>query len=154
MDSLRNTDSARPLEAAPEAGRSREQVITLGPPKDHGGHLDKKEQTSRMLFMLVRDGRPVAPLDVRFYMGRSSAASVVYCRFWLRAADGSAGWSGNGRAGGGGYDKTSAAMQDAFSNAGVAVALNFGGVGSSAMRDAGRAALIAAGWNVESLEVF
>lgn len=130
-----------------------EQIVKLGPPMDHGGHLDKKEQTSRMLFLLIRDGRIVAPLDVRFYMGRSSNASVVYCRFWLRDGNGGRGWSGNGRAGGCGDDKQSAAMQDAFTNAGLAVSKNFGGVGSSAMREAGTAALVAAGWDVATLEV-
>ena len=129
------------------------QVVTLGPPMNHGSHLDKKEQTSRMLFVLIRDGRIEPPLDVRFYMGRSPDASVVYCRFWLRDARGGAGWSGNGRAGGGNYHKESGAMQDAFSNAGIATSIELAGCGASAMREAGAAALVAAGWDVTTLEV-
>lgn len=53
----------------------------------------------------------------RCYMGRSSSASVVYCSLWVHA--GELHCSGKGSAGGYGYHKPSAALQDAISSAGV-----------------------------------
>lgn len=51
----------------------------------------------------------------RAYMGRSSSASVVYASIWIHGLE----TSGTGSAGGYGYHKTSAAVNDAIRSAGV-----------------------------------
>ncbi len=65
-------------------------------------------------------------VDVRFYMGRGSSASTVYCSIWVTLAVSKkpADWeyrtvSGSGQAGGYGYDKRSSALQDAIGSAGI-----------------------------------
>lgn len=65
-------------------------------------------------------------VDVRFYMGRGSSASTVYCSIWvtLAASKKPADWeywtvSGSGQAGGYGYDKRSSALEDAIESAGI-----------------------------------
>lgn len=56
-------------------------------------------------------------VTVRWYMGRASSASVVYCCIWVH---GKSFWvSGKGSAGGYGYHKSSAALQDAITSAGI-----------------------------------
>lgn len=56
-------------------------------------------------------------VTVRWYMGRASSASVVYCCIWVH---GQSFWiSGKGQAGGYGYHKSSAAFQDAITSAGI-----------------------------------
>lgn len=72
-------------------------------------------------------------IDVRFYMGRSSQSSVVYCFLWVHG--GNKWGSGQGKAGGYGYDKFSAAFSDALSSAGIS---NTGidGVGETAIKQA------------------
>lgn len=54
---------------------------------------------------------------VRWYMSRASSASTVYCCIWVH---GKTFWmSGKGSAGGYGYHKPSAALQDAITSAGI-----------------------------------
>ena len=76
-------------------------------------------------------GQPAAPLQcavtVRFYMGRSSKASVVYCTFWAHNATMSV--AGSGRAGGYGYCKQSAALADAITAAGITMSRSIHGTG-------------------------
>lgn len=56
-------------------------------------------------------------VTVRWYMGRAASASVVYCCIWVH---GKSFWmSGKGSAGGCGYHKSSAALQDAIISAGI-----------------------------------
>lgn len=56
-------------------------------------------------------------VTARCYMSRSSSASVVYCSLWVHA--GNIYCSGKGSAGGYGYHKESAALQEAISSAGI-----------------------------------
>lgn len=56
-------------------------------------------------------------VTVRWYMGRSSQASVVYCCVWIHGENRY--FSGKGSAGGYGYHKTSAAFQEALTSAGI-----------------------------------
>ena len=72
------------------------------------------------------------PITVRWYMGRSSSASVVYCSVWVRGVDHE--WSGHGKAGGFGYDKYSASFEDALSGAGIKLSSSIHGAGDMAVR--------------------
>lgn len=56
--------------------------------------------------------------EARFYMGRSSSASVVYCSLWVH---GEHYCSGSGKAGGYGYHKESAALAEAIRSAGISL---------------------------------
>lgn len=77
-----------------------------------------KEQTACAEVSVIHYGRIENPITARFYMGRSNQASVVYCCLWIRTAKGTH-HSGRGSAGGYGYHKASAALQDALTSAGV-----------------------------------
>jgi hypothetical protein len=81
--------------------------------KNYGG---EKETTLRMIVVGKR-GKELAPIvEARFYMGRSSSASNVYCSLWVHGAEYCA---GHGVAGGYGYHKESAALQGAIKMAGI-----------------------------------
>lgn len=60
--------------------------------------------------------------------------STCYCAIWIGA--GNEYGRGNGKAGGGGYHKQSAALADAIADAGIALSQNISGAGDSAMTDA------------------
>lgn len=62
------------------------------------------------------NGKLQSIAEARFYMGRSASASTVYCALWV---SGENYCSGSGRAGGYGYHKESAAMNDAIRSAGI-----------------------------------
>lgn len=76
-------------------------------------------------------GRSVAA--ARFY----GAGSVVYCVLWTHGyAYGLESARGYGKAGGSGYHKPSAALQEAMTRAGIKLAENIGGCGDQAMQEA------------------
>jgi len=75
------------------------------------------------------------PITVRWYMGRSSQASTVYCSVWI-GARGEGYYTGRGQAGGYGYHKTSAAFAAAVRSAGITLERDVAGVGDSAVREA------------------
>lgn len=106
----------------------------------------EKETTNRMQLVAVVDGEIRVPLDARFYMGRSSRSSVVYCSVWMRSKDGKRHLAGRGSASGYGYHKESAALDDAMASAGVAFTRRFDGCGTEAMRVAIEACAIALGY--------
>lgn len=90
---------------------------------------------SKELVRMVRcvgvvNGEITTLVQAYFYMGRSSSASVVYCNLWVNGEC----RSGSGSAGGGGYDKFSAALAEAYRNAGITLDTNIAGVGDSAIR--------------------
>lgn len=86
------------------------------------------------------------PIEARWYMGRSNSASTVYCSVWIRTRDGQRYISGNGSAGGYGYDKFSAAFDDALRSAGVKLEKSCGGCGDGPMRKAMLAVAKACGY--------
>lgn len=86
------------------------------------------------------------PVEARFYMGRSSNASTVYCSVWIRHSDGRE-FTGHGKAGGYGYHKASAALEDALHNAGIGGQPIFGGCGETAMQNALAGIARACGYN-------
>lgn len=99
-------------------------------------------------------------VDCRLYMGRSKNSSTVYASIWVNIKDLKLpkDWaygftSGSGSAGGYGYHKQSAAVQDALTSAGIELYDKdkkqqfIHGVGDGAIRDALLAVAYAAGYN-------
>lgn len=84
-------------------------------------------------------------ITVRCYMGRSASASTVYASIWINASG--IYTSGKGKAGGYGYDKTSAAIGEAISSAGVSLDSDISGVGDGAILEALRAIAEAIGFS-------
>jgi len=89
-----------------------------------------KETVNVLNVVGTHKGEVINPVTARFYMGRSSSASVVYCNLWVHgphssnlhtSGRGSAGGGGYHKesAGGGGYHKESAALQEAITSAGI-----------------------------------
>jgi hypothetical protein len=73
-----------------------------------------KETVNTLTVLAVVKGEIKEVACARFYMGRSAQASVVYCCLWIHNK-----CSGKGNAGGYGYHKESAALQDAITSAGI-----------------------------------
>ena len=81
-------------------------------------------------------------VNVRFY----GSGATVYCVAWFslwtydfpgaELCGGTASCRGMGKAGGYGYHKASAAMQEALEDAGITLPADIAGVGDEAMRDA------------------
>lgn len=91
---------------------------------------DKAEHVGGYIGTVCQDGEILVPVDVRFYMGRSSSASVVKCAIWIYSTDHHG--MGYGSAGGYGYDKQSAALDEAIESCGIKLKERIGGVGDSA----------------------
>jgi hypothetical protein len=123
---------------------------------NYGG---EKERVSSYQVIGKRNGTLSSIVEARFYMGRSSSASVVYCSLWVQ---GDNYCSGTGKAGGYGYHKESAALASAINSAGIALfgsnysywgeekpdfkkPAHIGGCGCESMRMALRAIARAAG---------
>lgn len=87
--------------------------IGLSNAVNHGGD---KETISRYCVVGKINGKLAVIAEARMHMGRSASASTVYCALWVH---GDAYTSGRGKAGGGGYHKESAALQDAIDSAGI-----------------------------------
>lgn len=83
-------------------------VVTL-PNKDasvsNGQNLSYKKEMMRAWSYIKNDTEIIV---VRWYMGRSSASSVVYCSIWVSVPD--IYFSGTGKAGGYGYGDCSPAF--------------------------------------------
>jgi hypothetical protein len=77
----------------------------------------------------VVNGRIKYAVRARWYMGRSSQASVVYCAVSLSNDD--LHTHGHGSAGGGGYDKISASLGEALRSADVELSEPIDGTGRS-----------------------
>lgn len=84
--------------------------------KNYGG---EKETISKYVILArtthCKELREI--VDCRVYMGRSRNSSTVYASLWVNTFD--AHTSGTGSAGGYGYHKESAAIQDAITSAGI-----------------------------------
>jgi len=121
---------------------------------DNGRNEPKKERIATYVFVVEHDGKLRAAITFRAWMGRASSASVVYGSVWLRPAERNGCWrSGRGTAGGGGYDKLSAAFGDALDSAGVTMDRDIRGAG---MDEAGEGAMVAVakalGYSVADLD--
>lgn len=74
------------------------------------------------------------PVDLRFYMGRSSNSSIVYACLWVYGND--LYLTGYGTAGGYGYHKQSAAFEGALASCDIELSERISGVGDEAIRSA------------------
>ncbi len=103
---------------------------------------EKKETISNRTLIAFKDGKFIELITARWYMGRSSSSSVIYCSAWFHdqiMENSHAEWtdcSGRGKAGGGGYCKQSAAFEDAMRNAGIKCDEGISGRGMSVAEDA------------------
>ena len=103
--------------------------------KQNGKNLgSSKEVVGTWNLVVDLDGELISPIIVRCYMGRSSSASVVYASVWI--SDRTIYTSGHGQAGGYGYCKVSAAIDDAFRSAGIELSKSISGVGTGAVESA------------------
>jgi hypothetical protein len=103
--------------------------------KQNGKNLgSSKEMVDTWNLVVDLDGELISPITVRCYMGRSSSASVVYASVWI--GDRTLHTSGHGQAGGYGYCKVSAAIDNAFRSAGVELNKSISGVGTRAVESA------------------
>ena len=101
---------------------------------------DKRETINTRNLIAFRDDKFYNLATVRWYMGRSSSASKIYCTLWvmphcmpIELNDSMC--AGSGSAGGGGYCKQSAAFYDAMCNAGIKADQDVSGRGMSAVED-------------------
>ena len=109
-------------------------------PQDNGKNFDSKETIATRQLIAFKDGEFKVLVTARWYMGRSSSASTVYCSVWItgHALPEFTDWTGcagNGSAGGGGYCKQSAAFYEAISKAGIKVDTEISGRGMSVVDD-------------------
>ena len=98
--------------------------------KRNGRNLHDTKEMVRA-FSYVKNDKEI--ITVRWYMGRSSKSSVVYCSIWINASD--IYFSGTGKAGGYGYDKYSASFEDACESAGISISPSISGAGENAIKD-------------------
>ncbi len=92
----------------------------------------------------LHNGQLITPILIRWYMGRSSNASTVYCSIWVHGKGRS--FSGHGKASGCGYHKESTALDNAIRSAGIELSTSINGVGDSAIGEAERAIVVALGY--------
>ena len=109
----------------------------INPQENGKNRSNEKELVSAWSFVVNTKKGIREPVRIRWYMARGASASRVYCSIWVSGNGIFA--AGNGWAGGGGYCKTSAALEEAIASAGIKLSEEIGGVGESAMRDAGEA---------------
>lgn len=120
-------------------------------PQDNGRRIDGGLLSVRSV-LAIKDGQVREYVRARFW--RKPSGTLVHCGLWIY---GDVNASGYGRAGGWGYDRMSAALEDALRSAGVTLygdvygreekqtEAHIGGCGMMAGDDALRAVGIAAG---------
>ena len=117
---------------------TQEKLIAIVPTyknsKDNAKNLGGNKETVDRYIAIAKlktapDGNFMTVIDARFYMGRASSASVVYCSVWINCYGYTT--SGHGQAGGYGYDKISAALGDALDSAGVVLNRSINGSGQT-----------------------
>jgi len=96
---------------------------------------DKKRRVNSLRF-IAKDTLDTV-VDARWWVSRSRG-SVVYCSVWVSPPLDSPLplTTGRGSAGGGGYHKESAALEEAFADAGIQFEKHFNGCGDAAMIEA------------------
>jgi hypothetical protein len=104
--------------------------------QSNGKNRDDKEVIKAWNLIGFKKGEFKELATIRWYMGRSSSASVIYCSIWVYPHD----WlhestAGNGQAGGGGYCKQSAAFEYAINSAGLYSSEPISGRGLSVVED-------------------
>jgi hypothetical protein len=124
---------------------SDNKVVAFAPAQNGKNYSGDKELTSHWSVVVLNSGDAHAAkhsggmvelIDVRCWTGRSKSASTVYASIWVQYGNYCA---GHGKAGGYGYHKASAAIEDAIRSAGFTLERSIGGVGESAIEGALRA---------------
>lgn len=114
--------------------------ITSIKPNQSYGRYDSKELINSRELIGFKDDRFWNLATVRWYMGKSSTASTIYCQVWINSnvmpiEHNFSSPSGAGKAGGGGYCKMSASFADALDKAGIQVDTGISGRGMSLVDD-------------------
>ena len=92
-------------------------LVSVSNARNYGG---EKEQIRGIKLIDKKTERVI--VDARWYMGKSSIASVVYCSLWCMGRgvyEAAHSTSGKGTASGYGYHKASAALASAITSAGI-----------------------------------
>ena len=122
---------------------------------DNAKNMNGEKELVQRIVIVDDAGSKQQIIDCRLYMGRSRNASAVYCSIWANGhINNDRVWiTGHGKAGGYGYHKASAAMQNAITAAGFTLTDDNGyimpidGRGDDPMRDAAIALAAALGYN-------
>ena len=122
---------------------------------DNARNMNGEKELVQRIVVVDDAGSKRQIVDCRLYMGRSRNASAVYCSIWANGhINNEQVWiTGHGKAGGYGYHKPSAAMQNAITAAGFTLTDDNGdimpinGRGDEAMYDAAVAIAAALGFN-------
>jgi hypothetical protein len=127
------------------------KILSINPKQSHIDN-SKKECIASMELIAFHDDRFKILAKARWYMGKSSTASVIHCQLWVNSwcmpvefNDSSC--SGHGHAGGGGYCKQSAAFADALRKAGIETDQDISGRGMSVVEEALTAIALNAGFD-------
>ena len=98
-------------------------IITTPHQQNGKNYGDSKETMDRYQVIAYHKGEFRSLITCRTYMARSSQAQVVYASIWVsapsRPGKPEVYAAGHGSAGGYGYHKSSAAIQEAISSAGI-----------------------------------
>lgn len=122
---------------------------------DNAKNMNGEKELVQRIIIVDDAGSKRQIVDCRLYMGRSRNASAVYCSIWANGhINNERVWiNGHGKAGGYGYHKASAAMQNAITAAGFTLtddngdSMSISGRGDEAMRDAALAIAAVLGYN-------
>lgn len=117
---------------------------------NHGG---QKELLDAWSALVIHKGKIREVACCRSYMGKSRTASVRYASIWINLKGGYR-TSGTGKAGGYGYCKRSAAVDEAIASAGVKLSQSIAGVGDMAIEEALKAIVRGCGYRGEPVIVF
>lgn len=92
-------------------------IAKIAKPDLNAKQMPEKEVINSWQVVTLRKGKLEQPVRAVCWMGKSANASTVYASLWVHGVKCET--SGHGSAGGGGYDKQSAAVQAAISSAGI-----------------------------------
>lgn len=117
------------------------KVLEIKGGRDINYSNEKKELVNSRELIAFKDDQFHSLVTVRWYMGRSSSASTVYCNVFATSTSLSDCdyVCASGSAGGGGYCKQSAAFYDACHKAGIKFDEEISGRGMSVVEEALRA---------------
>lgn len=148
----------------PRAPYDFNRVKSFTPRDNNMSNMDKKERIATLAFIApnpkYRKGdayskRYVKAIDIRLFVSRGSdGGGNVYAQVWAHSRDGTQYTRGHGSASGYGYHKESAAVDAAFSHAGVNLLSDFSGYGDEPMRIAIKTLAARLGWKTGEVMTF
>ena len=103
---------------------------------DNAKNLSRDKEMIQAASVVVANDQELQELVVaRWYKGRSSGASRIYCSVWVQSHGENRMRTGHGWVNGGGYHKASAALAAALESAGITLSEGIAGRGDGAMWD-------------------